>query len=136
MNPYVQNIFAVFSGVFIGILVNAGILTLSTQLGSLAEGIDPMDVENIRENIELLGPIDFIFPFFTAHAFGALAGAYTVARITAGHKMRYAVSMGAFFLLGGIANVMMMGGPLWYNVLDLLVAYIPMGWLGGRMVSS
>ena len=134
MNPYVRNIFAVFSGVIIGILVNGGIIELSTKLGTLAEGIDPMNVENIRENINLLNPLDYIFPFVIAHALGTLAGAYTVARITSGNKMRYAVCMGAFFLLGGIANVMMMGGPIWFNVMDLSLAYLPMGWLGGRMV--
>ena len=27
--------------------------------------------------------------------------------------------------------VSMLGGPMWFNITDLLLAYIPMGYLGG-----
>ena len=37
----------------------------------------------------------------------------------------------AFFLLGGIAMVAMFGGPLWFNAVDLIGAYLPMAYLGG-----
>jgi len=41
--------------------------------------------------------------------------------------------IGAFFLVGGIAAVSMLGGPLWFNVTDLLLEYIPMGLLGAAL---
>ena len=44
--------------------------------------------------------------------------------------------LGAFFLLGGIVNVFMLPSPAWFTVLDLVGAYIPMGWLGGRWAGA
>ena len=38
--------------------------------------------------------------------------------------------IGGFFLLGGIAAVRMFGGPLWFQLGDLLLAYLPMAYLG------
>jgi hypothetical protein len=39
------------------------------------------------------------------------------------------------FLLGGIANVAMLPAPLWFSALDLLLAYLPMAWLGHTIVT-
>jgi hypothetical protein len=35
-------------------------------------------------------------------------------------------------LAGGIANVFMLPSPVWFAVVDLVGAYIPMGYLAGR----
>ena len=77
-------------------------------------------------------PKHFISPFL-AHAIGTLAGAYIAAKLAANFKMRFALVIGILFLIGGIANVMMMPSPLWFSVLDLVVAYLPMSYLGGRL---
>ena len=39
-------------------------------------------------------------------------------------------------LSSGISAVMMIPAPLWFNVLDLVVAYIPMAYLGGKLVAK
>jgi hypothetical protein len=36
-----------------------------------------------------------------------------------------------FFLLGGIAMILNCGGPAWFIATDLLLAYLPMAYLGG-----
>ncbi len=41
-----------------------------------------------------------------------------------------------FFLLGGITNVFLLPAPVWFAALDLIGAYIPMGWLGGKLAKS
>ena len=46
---------------------------------------------------------------------------------------RFILTSFAFFLLGGITMVAMFGGPIWFTVLDLLGAYLPMGYLGGML---
>mgnify|MGYP006966874986 CR=1 FL=1 len=51
--------------------------------------------------------------------------------LAASHHMKFAMTIGVFFLLGGVTMVSMVGGPLWFNACDLLLAYIPMGFLGG-----
>ena len=70
---------------------------------------------------------------FLAHALGTLAGAWLAALLAASHKMGLALGIGVLFLAGGISAVVMLPAPLWFEVLDLLLAYIPMAWLGGRL---
>ena len=38
-----------------------------------------------------------------------------------------------FFLLSGVAAVSMLKGPLWFNVADLLLAYVPMSLFGAPL---
>jgi len=55
--------------------------------------------------------------------------------IAASHKMRFALGIGAFFLIGGIVMVISVPSPTWFAALDLLVAYIPMAYLGGKFAT-
>ena len=71
----------------------------------------------------------FIFPFF-AHALGTLAGAFIATKIASKYKKTFALLIGVLFLIGGTMMVFMISAPLWFIILDLTVAYIPMGWLG------
>ena len=91
--------------------------------------------EGIRAAAPLLTPVHYLMPFL-AHALGTLVGAFVAASIAATRKMTVALVMGVIFLLGGIVAVRMIGGPLWFIVVDLALAYIPMAWLGGRLGSS
>ena len=38
--------------------------------------------------------------------------------------------IGAIFFLGGAYMVSLLPSPMWFNILDLVGAYIPMGYLG------
>jgi hypothetical protein len=80
--------------------------------------------------MHLMEPKHFVFPFL-AHAIGTLAGAFLAARLSVS-KMRSAFIVGGFFLLGGIANTMMLPSPVWFSITDLVGAYLPMAWLGGK----
>ena len=131
MNPILRNILAVIAGWLSGGLVNMGIIMLGTSIIASPEGVDVMNADSIREHMHLYQPYHFIFPFL-AHAVGTLAGAYLAALIAASYKMTFAMVIGALFLAGGIAAVFMIPAPLWFIVLDLALAYIPMAWLGGR----
>ncbi|MBL7806203.1 MAG: hypothetical protein JNN28_00210, partial [Saprospiraceae bacterium] len=70
------------------------------------------------------------------HALGTLAGAFLAAKMAANHHMRFAMVIGVFFLLGGIASVFMLPSPMWFNVLDLAGAYMPMAYLAGKRASK
>jgi hypothetical protein len=50
--------------------------------------------------------------------------------------MKLAIGLGVFNLIGGIAAVMMIPAPMWFNILDLVAAYISMGYLGGKLLAS
>lgn len=55
------------------------------------------------------------------------------AALAASRKMVLALMIGFVFLLGGVTNVLMLPAPLWFNIVDLVGAYLPMAWLGGRL---
>ena len=134
MNTTVKNILAVFAGVVVGMVVNMGIVTMSGAVIAPPEGVDVTDMESLKASIHLFEPKHFIMPFL-AHALGTLAGAFVAAKMAASHKISFAMGIAVFFLLGGIANIFMLGGPLWFTVLDIAGAYLPMGWLGGKLAS-
>lgn len=132
MNPILRNIVAVVIGLIGGSLVNMSLIMMSGSIIPPPEGVDVTSMDGLKENMHLFAPKHFIMPFL-AHALGALAGGYLAARIAFSHKMTFAFAVGIFFLLGGIVNIYMLPSPTWFTVLDLVVAYIPMAWLGGRM---
>ena len=132
MSPILRNILAVIAGIIAGWIVNMGIIVVSDQIIAPPPGVNVADMESLKANIDAFSPRHFIFPFL-AHALGTFVGAYTTARLATSHNMKFALGIGVFFLLGGIAAVVMIGGPLWFNILDIVAAYIPMAWLGGKM---
>ena len=130
MNPIARNILAVIVGFIIGSVVNLGLIMIGPLVIPLPEGVDMSDMENFGENLKLFTPLNFIFPFL-AHALGTLAGAFVAAKLAASHEMKFAIGIGVFFLMGGTMMAVMYGGPVWFIAADLLLAYIPMGFLGG-----
>lgn len=135
MNPIVKNILAVVAGILVGSIVNMGLIQISSSIIAPPEGVDVTDVESLKNSIHLFEPRHFIFPFL-AHALGTLTGAIVAALIAASNKMKYALGIGCFFLLGGISSIFMIPSPTWFAALDIIGAYIPMGWLGGKLANS
>ncbi|PHS06780.1 MAG: hypothetical protein COA88_09850 [Kordia sp.] len=135
MNPILKNILAVITGVFIGMAVNMGLIMISGNIIPLPEGVDNTTSEGLKAGMHLFEVKHFIMPFL-AHALGTFSGAFVAARLAASHKMKFAIAIGVFFLLGGIASVFMLPSPTWYTVLDLWIAYIPMGLLAGNLASK
>lgn len=114
------------------------LVRLGHQLFSISD-IDPNDIEAIAEAMKDLDFKYYIFPFL-AHALGTLAGAATAALIAASHKVWFALAIGIVFLIGGLMAVFMIPAPIWFIVADLVLAYIPMAWLGwglaGKLLSG
>lgn len=135
MNPILKNIFAVILGIVLGSGVNMGIIMLSASVIPPPEGSDVSTMEGLKSSMHLFQPKHFIFPFL-AHAGGAFCGALVAGLIAATHKMKFALGVSAYFLLGGIASVYMLPAPAWFNVLDLVGAYLPMGYLAGKMAEK
>lgn len=135
MNPLIRNIMAVVGGVAFGMLVNMAIVTISSSVVPLPEGIDPTNTESMQQNIHLLKPVNFIFPFL-AHAFGTLIGAFVAAKFSVSHHQRCALIVGIFFLFGGIAASMMIAAPTWFIAADLILAYIPMAFIGAKLAGK
>ncbi len=135
MNPLVKNILAVLAGIVVGSIVNGGIITAGGALIPLPSGVDGNAMEGLVAGMPLFEPKHFLMPFL-AHALGTLVGAFVAAYIAASRKMTFALVVGALFMLGGIYMVYQLPSPMWFNALDLIVAYIPMAYLGGRLATA
>jgi hypothetical protein len=135
MNPILKNILAVIAGAVVGSIVNMGITTLSGSVIPPPEGADVTTMEGLRASMHLFKPINFLFPFL-AHALGTFAGAIVAALMAANHKMKFALIIGVIFLAGGIANIVMLPSPIWFTVVDLAGAYLPMGFMAGKLVEK
>ncbi len=132
MNPILRNILAVIAGLVIGSAVNMFFISLNGSVIPLPDGADVSTMEGLKESMVLFEPKHFIFPFL-AHAAGTLVGAFIAAKIAATHKTKFAMAIGVLFLIGGIVSVINLPAPAWFSTLDLVAAYIPMGWLGGTL---
>ncbi len=132
MNPILRNILAVVAGIVAGGLVNMGLVMISGSVIPPPAGVDVMNADSIAANIHLFKPEHFVFPFL-AHALGTFVGAFVAAFLAVSHQMKFAIGIGVLTLIGGIAASMMIPAPTWFVVLDLVVAYIPMAWLGGKL---
>jgi hypothetical protein len=132
MNPILRNIVAVVAGIVFGSVVNMGIIMVSGSIIAPPAGADVTTMEGLKESLHLFEPKHFLFPFL-AHALGAFAGAWVAAKIAATYRMVFAMVIGCVFLVGGITNVILLPSPLWFSILDLGGAYMPMGYLGGKL---
>ncbi len=135
VNPVLRNVLAVVAGAVVGSIVNMGLIVIGGKVIPPPAGVDVTTMEGLKAGIHLFQPKNFVFPFL-AHALGTLAGAYLAARLAASRKMAMALIVGVLFLVGGVINVMSLSAPMWFNVLDLVVAYIPMAWIGGRWAAG
>jgi hypothetical protein len=133
MHPILRNIIAVIAGVILGSAVNMGIIMISGSIIPPPDGTDVTTTEGLKEAILLFQPRHFIMPFL-AHALGTFVGALLAAIMAVNHKMKFALGIGVFFLIGGITNLFMLPSPVWFSILDLVGAYIPMGYLAGKLV--
>jgi len=124
-----KNILILFLGLIIGSIVNMGLVMLGPMIISPPEGMIPTDVESIKEHLHLLEFKHYIFPFL-AHAAGTLLGAGVVASFVAKSKIGWAMALGALFMIGGVTNLVSMSSPIWFTIVDLSLAYLPMAYLG------
>ncbi len=135
MNDMTRNVLAVVVGIILGGVVNMGLVTLGPTLIPLPAGAEGATVEALKDSMKLYQPINFLFPFL-AHALGTLVGAYLAAKLASSHTMKCALLIGVVFLIGGTLMVYLVGGPLWFIVTDLLLAYLPMAYLGGLLANK
>ncbi len=138
MTTILRNFFAVIIGLAVGGTVNMALITVSPHVIAPPAGVDVTDAKSLSDSMHLFEPKHFVFPFL-AHALGTLAGALLAFLVAASYRSVFAYTIGAFFLAGGIAVSFMIPAPIWFIILDLAAAYIPMAWIGiqlGRRISG
>jgi hypothetical protein len=134
MKPWLRGTLAVLAGLVVGSVVNMALVSAGPKVFPPPVGVDVTTMEGLKAALPLFEPRHFVFPFL-AHALGTLVGAL-VATLIAGGRVP-AIVVGVFFFAGGAANLAMLPAPMWFNALDLLLAYGPMAfvgwWLAGRL---
>jgi hypothetical protein len=82
---------------------------------------DPVQLEAFLMEL----PLSVQFSVLVAHWAGAILGAVVAMLVTRRQSRWPGVALGAWFMIGGIANNWMLPAPLWMEALDL-VGYIPL----------
>ena len=134
MKTIVRNILAIIIGWFIGSSVNMGLVETGHTLIPI-EDLDPNDMNTLAKVMPTLSAKYFIFPLL-AHALGTLLGAIVAGWIAASHKMKFSLAIGVLFLLGGIVVSFMLPAPMWFIACDIIIAYIPMAFIGGKIAKE
>ncbi len=128
----VRNILAVIIGLVIGSVANMAVIAAGHAIMPPPAGFDQNSMEGVASTIQLLRPIDFIVPFL-AHAIGPLVGVLVAMFIAASSRKTIAIILACLFLAGGIAANIIIPAPMWYRVVDVVFAYIPMAFLGWKL---
>ncbi len=133
MQPNVRRIVFVIAGIIVGAAVNMGLVQLGTALIPPPAGVDVDTPEGLRAAMSVFETKHFVTPF-VSHAVGTFAGAFVSSRWSGTPAPWPALIVALLYLIGGISMVAMIGNtPLWFVVLDLGVAYLPMGLAAHRL---
>ena len=116
------------AGLLAGAMLNGLLIEIGGYIVPPPEGADNSTLEGLKASLHLFRPRHFIMPFL-AHALGTLAGCLVTIAASAYGKRRLAFIVSSFYFLGGAYMVFALPAPLWFNLLDLLLAYYPMAWL-------
>jgi hypothetical protein len=122
------NFAAVVLGLVIGSAANMAIVMASGSIIPPPEGADVTTMEGLKASIHLFQPKHFLLPFL-AHALGTLVVALVTYKVAILYKDKLAYVIGIIFMIGGIANILMLPGPLWFSIVDIGFAYLPMSYL-------
>lgn len=129
-----RNITAVILGLVLGSIADGYLISISGKVIPPPTGVDVKTLEGLKAGIHLFEPKHFLFPFL-AHAVGAFVGAIVAVLMAASNKFKFALTIGISFLIAGIINVVMLPAPMWFNIVDLVGAYIPLALLAYWLVS-
>jgi hypothetical protein len=126
------NVLVFVACVFAGGIANGLIISYSDSIIPAPAGSNLKTEEGLKAAMSMMEPKHFIMPFL-AHAIGTLVGAFFVTLFIKDRKLFRALLVGFLFFLGGAWMVFELPSPLWFDAVDLGLAYIPMAWIGYKL---
>ena len=128
-----KNVLAVIIGFVVASLTVYSFETLLGQsLFPLPKGIDPMDMDSLKDNMHLIPMGSKIFVVI-AHFIGIIAGMF-VAGLISKTSMVPAYIVGGLMLLATFFNILMLPKELWFTLSDGLLAIV--GFLLGKSLAK
>lgn len=127
-----RNILAVIIGLLIGNIVNGSIIMISPSIIPPPPGADFMTEEGLKAAMSMMEPKHFLMPWL-AHALGTFSGALVAVLIAVSHKKTFAYVIAGLFMIGGIYMILILPSPLWFTLVDLGLAYLPMAFLAVKL---
>jgi hypothetical protein len=124
-----KNVLAIILGTIIMMVLNMFILTIGMSLG--VPDFSQIDLRSLA-GAELLY---FASPFL-AHSIPTIIGPYIGIKIAANNKFLIAMIITSFHLMGGVYMAFFyaeIDAPMWYDIADVVFAYVPMGYLGWKL---
>lgn len=134
MPKLLRVIVAIVLGFVAGSAVNMGLIHLGGAIVPPPPGADVTSTAGLKASIHLFEPKHFVFPFL-AHALGTLVGALVATLLAPDRSRGAAYGVGTLFFLGGCAMAFTLPAPVWFNALDLLLAYGPPTLVGHRLAT-
>jgi len=134
MNMILRNVLAVVLGIVACFVAKFMIIAIGGSIIPPPEGVNMNDLESIKANANLFQAKHFVTPFLE-HSLGSLFGGLVAALVAANRKIIFALVIGGLHLLGGIIAAAVIPAPMWFIALDLVVAYLPMAYLGGLIAA-
>ena len=132
MKGIVLNVLVFVACVIAGGFVNGLIIQYSGAIIPPPTGFDLTSEEGLKAAMAVMEPKHFIMPFL-AHAIGTFVGAFFVTLFIKDRKLFRALLVGFLFFLAGTYMVFILPSPLWFDAVDLGLAYIPMAWIGYQL---
>ena len=129
----VRNIIGFIVGYVAGTAVNFALIMANMAL--MPAGTDFSTPEGVNAVMAQMGPVNYLVVFL-AHGLGAFVGAVVCSLIAVSHRFVLSLVIGALFMLGGIYAAAVIDAPLWFEAVDIVLAYIPMAWLGWKIAGG
>ncbi|MDC1395481.1 hypothetical protein N8368_03125 [Bacteroidia bacterium] len=129
----------VIAGLFLGSLLNMGIIMIGPSVIPMPKGVKPMDEDSLEEFMHLFETKHFVMPFL-AHALGTLVGAFVAVKLSNIFNVPEvgliaSIAIGLLFLWGGIETSKSIGASMNATLFDAVLAYIPFT-LGGYFLAK
>lgn len=127
------------ASILVGAISNSLVLQLGLMLIPPPVGANFNTPEGLAASMPLLSLKHFISPF-AAHASGSLVSAILLTWLLKASSKNPALIAALIFFAGGLYMVMILPSPLWFDMLDLCLAYFPMGllgyWIGRKILEN
>jgi len=126
----------IFISLFAGAMLNGALINVSNQIIPPPVGFDLTTAEGLQAAMPHMGPEHFLFPFL-AHALGTLLSAILITRFLKSQQLVFSMFSGIIFLIAGVSMVLMLPEtPIYFVLVDLIGAYIPMAYLGYKLANK